>query len=239
MLLCDHMEMTGKTKQAVILAAGKGTRMLHLTAQTPKPLLSLGNKNLLEHKILALPGHVREVVLVIGVMGDQIREFFGDAYAGRRIRYATQEIQNGTMGALLAAKHLLEERFLVMMGDDLYGAEDIARLSSEVLAMGVWPVENVIRGGEILSNDDGTLREVIETKREIKNGFLNPALYALNQEIFAIEPVSAANGHDELGLPQTLAMLAKRRPVKLIPIAHWTQITAPEDLVRAEEFVRG
>ena len=69
--------------QAVILAAGKGTRMLPLTVNAPKPMQEVLGKNLLELKIEALPDEVDEVIMVIGYLGNMIRDFFGDEYGGK------------------------------------------------------------------------------------------------------------------------------------------------------------
>jgi len=111
--------------QAVILAAGKGTRMLPLTETRPKPMQEVSGKNLIEWKLAALPEAIRDVVIVVGYQGEQIREFFGDMWHGRSIRYVVQEKLNGTAGALWSARNLLHGRFLVLMGDDLYAKEDI------------------------------------------------------------------------------------------------------------------
>ena len=113
--------------QAVILAAGRGTRMNELTTAVPKPMLDVAGKPLLEYKLDALPDFVEEVVLIIGYKGDVIQAHFGDLYNGKRILYVEQETMNGTAGALWCAKDLFHERFLVMMGDDIYMKEDVDR----------------------------------------------------------------------------------------------------------------
>lgn len=70
----------------VILAAGKGARMNDLTNMTPKPLLKYEGKNLLEHKLDALPENITEIIFVIGYLGDQIKEYFKDSYKGTPIK---------------------------------------------------------------------------------------------------------------------------------------------------------
>jgi NDP-sugar pyrophosphorylase family protein len=97
---------------AVVLCAGKGTRMLPLTEHHPKPLQEVLGKNLIEWKLEALPSEVADVILVIGHQGEQIQNFFGDEWKDKTIRYVVQKELNGTAGALLAAKPLLGERFL-------------------------------------------------------------------------------------------------------------------------------
>src|SRR3989344_2665566 len=106
--------------QAVILAAGLGTRMGELTKRTPKPLLKIGDQNLLERNLENLPPEIKEVVLVIGYLGGQIRKHFGNKWRGRTIRYVEQKEPKGTAHALFICQELLEDRFLVLMGDDLY-----------------------------------------------------------------------------------------------------------------------
>ena len=101
--------------QAVILAAGRGTRMGGLTDTVPKPLLLVAGKSLLAHKLDALPSEVHEVIFVIGYQGQMIREEFGSEYGGRRVQYVEQEELNGTMGAVSLAKPLITGRFIVIL----------------------------------------------------------------------------------------------------------------------------
>ena len=77
--------------QAIILAAGRGTRMGELTKETPKPMLKIKNKPILEYKLNALPEEITEVIFVIGYLGDAIKNYFGDFYNGRKIRYVIQK----------------------------------------------------------------------------------------------------------------------------------------------------
>ena len=71
--------------QAVILAAGHGTRMDELTTAVPKPMLEVAGKPLLEYKLDALPDHIDEVVLIVGYLGNVIRQHFGALYGKQRI----------------------------------------------------------------------------------------------------------------------------------------------------------
>src|SRR3989338_8673122 len=101
--------------QAVILAAWLGTRMGQLTKDTPKPLLKIADKTLLEHNLTALPDEIDEVVLVVGYLDDQIRNFVGKKFLGKKITYVHQEKLRGTGHALSMCKGVVRDRFLVLM----------------------------------------------------------------------------------------------------------------------------
>ena len=71
--------------QAVILVAGKGTRMRGLTEAVPKPMLPLCGEPILAHKLRHLPEAIDEVVLVTGYLAPVIEDYFGTQWDGRRI----------------------------------------------------------------------------------------------------------------------------------------------------------
>lgn len=118
--------------QCVILAAGRGVRMGELTDRVPKPMLTIQGKPKLAHTIEQLPQEVSEVILVIGYLGDQIRSFFGEEYDGRKIRYVEQPEFNGTGGAVDLVKNMVNGKFLVVMGDDLYLKRDLEKLLQKI-----------------------------------------------------------------------------------------------------------
>jgi bifunctional UDP-N-acetylglucosamine pyrophosphorylase/glucosamine-1-phosphate N-acetyltransferase len=223
---------------AVIFAAGRGTRMLPLSETRPKPLQEVSGKNLIEWKLEALPRIVHEIVIVIGYQGEQIKQHFGDVWNGRRIRYVVQTELNGTAGALWAARALLSGRFLVMMGDDLYGREDVSSMFTHEFAVCVQEVSDREIGGEMMLNPDGTFISILEQKHHVEKGLVNTGLYMLDDRIFNYEPVPIGGSNTELGLPHTLAVLAQTIPVSVVKATKWFQISTPADLERAEkEFV--
>jgi len=223
--------------QAVILAAGKGTRMGDLCKDTPKPMLKVLGKNLLEHKIDALPDEVDEIIFVIGHLGDQIQKHFGTKHKGRKISYVTLNEIKGTAYALFVAKDLLRGKFLLMMGDDLYGCEDIKKIIKHDHAVLVKKIDGSTPGGKVMLDKKGHLIKIIEDKKgEIANGLVNTGLYVLTPKIFEYEPVQLPNSK-EFGLPQTMVVMAKDFPVKVVLADFWLNITAPEDLKLAEAIL--
>lgn len=224
--------------QCVILAAGRGIRMKSLADATPKALLTVAGKTLLEHKLDALPPEVDEIILVVGYMGGDIQRHFGGLYKGKRILYVEQERQNGTAGALWCARNILKDTFLVMYADDIYAKEDIANVAkAKPWAVVGLKVDSLGSAAKIITNKRGRVIDILEsTERPNGAGFLNTGLYHLDTRIFNYRTVPKAPGSSELGLPQTL--VKADLPLQLIPATFWLQITAPEDLEKAEEILK-
>ncbi|EKE12031.1 MAG: hypothetical protein ACD_14C00037G0001 [uncultured bacterium] len=221
--------------QIVILAAGRGTRMKDLTDNVPKPMLQINGKPILAYKLEALPEEIDEVIFVVGYFGNQIQQYFGEVYAGRKITYVVQEELNGTGGAVNLVKDLIGDDFLVMMGDDLYLRLDIQNCLKHDLAVLGLEVSNPNKFGIISLNSDGSLAEIIE-KPEIPGPALaNIGLYKLNKKFFDYAMVSIGRG--EYGLPQTLAQMAKDFPVKVEKALDWFPIGNPDDLEKAAEII--
>lgn len=135
--------------QAIIFAAGKGTRMRELTEGTPKSMLEVAGKPILQLKLDALPESVDEVILVVGYLGSVIHNYFGGLYGGRRILYVEQENPvGGTADALWQAKDILKGKFLAMNGDDLYATADMEKmLATDDWSMLVMKREELGSGG--------------------------------------------------------------------------------------------
>jgi dTDP-glucose pyrophosphorylase len=112
--------------KAVILAAGKGTRMKELTNELPKPMLRVHGKPILQHIIegIATAG-IRDIFIVTGYKAETIESFFGDGTKfGLRIDYGRQLVQDGTGKAPEVAKAFLgADDFLLTYGDILVKPE--------------------------------------------------------------------------------------------------------------------
>ncbi len=104
---------------AVILAGGKGERLGKLTKKIPKPLIKIGKKPVIEHQILLLKKYgFKEIWILLGCLGDQIKNYLGDGKKWNiKICYSQEEKPLGTAGALKTLEKKIKEDFLVFSGD--------------------------------------------------------------------------------------------------------------------------
>ena len=104
--------------KVVIMAGGKGTRIASVRSDVPKPMINICGKPILEHQIDNLKTcGLTDVILVIGYLGDKIKEYFGDGSKfGVNIEYFVEDHPLGTAGALFKMPQLTED-FLLLCGD--------------------------------------------------------------------------------------------------------------------------
>jgi len=228
--------------QAVILAAGRGTRMGDLVDTIPKPMLMLEGKTLLEHKFDILPDDVDEIIIVIGYLGDVIKEHYGDAYNGRKITYVTQEnVVGGTADALWTAKDALKEKFVVLMGDDLYVREDIEACRVYEWAILVKQIPDLGTRGKVIVGSDNRVIDILEHENHTGGeGLAGTNMFILDTRIFKHHLVPRSAHIQEFGLPQTVADASKALgvPLHVVPATWWVQITGPEDVDTAGQALR-
>lgn len=224
--------------KAVILAAGKGTRMRELSIDTPKPLLKVKGKTLLQHKIEMLPESVDEVVIVVGYLKDKIVAEIGENCEGRKVTYVEQTELKGTAHSLFMAKDILKasgERFLVLMGDDLYSKRDMEECLRYDYSILVRDTDSLKDKAKVIFDEEGCITDIIEKYQVDEPGFVCSGMYSITPKIFDYEMVLLPNG--EYGLPQTILAMKDEVEIKAVEASFWIQITAPEDLVMAEEHL--
>jgi bifunctional UDP-N-acetylglucosamine pyrophosphorylase/glucosamine-1-phosphate N-acetyltransferase len=221
--------------QCVILAAGKGTRLKPLTDNCPKPLVKVGDKTLLDHIVKALPSAVDELIIVVGYLGDMIKEHCGTEFYGRKVTYVEQVHQDGTARALWLCKDLLKGRFLFMFADDIHGEGDIARVTSYSRGMLSKTSSNPERFGVIVRNPDGTLSEIVEKPTHPPSNLVSTGVMVLDDHIFEFEPQKPVNG--EYYLTEVIERYSKKYPVAVVEEHFWVPIGYPEDITRAETLL--
>jgi len=228
--------------QAVILAAGRGTRMVELTSAVPKPMLEVAGRPLLEYKLEALPEEVDEVVLIIGYLGHVIRSRFGARYDDKRISYVEQKAQSGTADALWSAKNILKDRFLVLNGDDIYPKEDIETVIApgDVWRLLVQQKEDLGRSGSVELDQDGHVLAIVEGDHDAEKGIASTNMFLLDSRLFSQPMTLMREGHLEFGLPQTIIAAAKNIGVTIEPVytTDWIEINTPTDLVHAGNVLK-
>jgi len=220
--------------QCVILAAGKGTRMLPLTLECPKPLLGVRGIPILEYVIDALPAEIDEVILVVGYLADKIRAHFGDEWKERKISYVIQESQEGTAHALELCKDLIKDRFMVMLGDDIHGYAALRRLSAHTASILGAYSNHPERFGALLLNNDGTLKGIEEKSDRPTNNLVSTGVFILDKRIFDYK-TTPING--EYYLPHLVEQYAKETPVHVEIQERWIPIGYPEDIAKAESII--
>ena len=219
--------------QAIILAAGRGTRMKELTKSTTKPMLKLKGIPILEYKIKALPRKIKEVIIVVGYYNMHILKHFKRYFDGRRIIYVFQDNMNGTAGALHLVKSITKDNFLVLMGDDLYRKKDLIALLKYKMAILTCEVDDISSFGAVKVNKQGYMVGVIEKPKKSKLKLANVGAYVLKKDFFKYELVSIGGG--EFGLPQTLVQMISKHKVKVVKTKFWQPIGKPSDLKKAEK----
>lgn len=222
--------------QAVILAAGKGTRMRPLTHDIPKPMLLVQDRPLLEYILDALPDRVQEIILVVNYLGDHIRNHFGEEYRGKKIKYVSHDKLDGTGGAVACAKDAISGNFLVLNGDDLYLKSDIEKLCAEEMAVLGWEVEDPRKYGVIKTDKDGNLVDIIEKPDSFDYKLINTGAMVISKDFFDYDLVKITDR--EFGLPQTLAKMTDKHKIKVIPATEWMSVGSPVDLEKAQKEIK-
>lgn len=221
--------------QAVILCAGLGTRLRPFTLITPKTLIPIGDKTLIEQTLDTLPNAIDEIFLVVNYLGNQIKAKIGDVYRGIPIRYVTQDPLNGTGGALTLLRNQLHDRFLIVNGDDLYPRDALEKMLDYSTSILLCPTDmHLMNGGNL--DRDGKFFGLIESTTD--TSYRVCGAYVLDQTYFDIEPVKILGSeHEEYGLPQTLAVRAVEYPIDVILTNEWYPIGTPEELELVREKV--
>lgn len=228
--------------QAIILAAGQGTRLRPLTDNYPKTLVKIGDRPILAYTLAALPPVIDEIIIVRKYLGQMIEDEFGATYQGRPIRYLDQGEEKGTGAAVATAQPFLkaDQPFLVVNGDDLYSQADLDRLVTQGQGFAIGVAELVIIHPQTVmfeTDDEGYLsgfhypsEAEMAQKTRVSSG-----AYVLDHRFFSVDMAQTKSG--EYGLPQTVLKLVPDVKVKLIPFDHWFQINTPADVAAAAQKI--
>ncbi len=226
--------MKGKIVQAIILAAGKSTRTLPLTENKPKSLLKIANRSILAHNLDALQGLVREAIIVVGFEAHQVKQRIGYRSGTINITYAEQLQQLGTAHALKTAETKAKERFIILMGDDLYSKTDIKKCLGYDKCVMAQKVEDISQFGSVKEKNK-MLLEITEKSPMKREGLANTGLYVLGKEIFpAIKQVKKSE-RGEFELVDAVNLLAKKGKIAVEISNGWMPITYPWSLLDANE----
>ena len=245
--------------KAVILAAGKGTRMRELTNELPKPMLKVQGQPILEHILKGLlAAGIRDIFIVTGFRAEVIEGHFGDGTRwGARIAYGRQAVQDGTGKAPEVAREFIgASPFLLTYGDILVPADTYQRMIhrfNEGYFSGLITVtrgEDVTKGGLNFFDGEFCLQRVVEKpsaeqleqlRREgrLKAGepvWYNAGIYIFKPSLFEFTAQLRKSPRGEYELTDAInALLAAHHKIAGLEIqGRWVDVRDPDVLARLE-----
>ncbi|MFP8956943.1 UTP--glucose-1-phosphate uridylyltransferase AglF [Natrialbaceae archaeon A-CW3] len=234
--------------QAVVLAAGKGTRLRPLTEDKPKVLVEVDDKPLLEDVFdNLLEIGVTELIVVVGYMKEKIIERYGDAYEGVPITYAHQREQLGLAHAILQAEPHIEDDFVLMLGDNIFRGNlgDVINRQQEERADAAFLVEEVpweeaSRYGVLDTNGYGEVVEVMEKPDDPPSNLVMTGFYTFTPAIFHACHLVQPSDRGEYELPDAIDLLIQSgRTIDAIRMDGWRiDVGYPEDQEKAEDLLQ-
>ncbi|WP_158059697.1 bifunctional sugar-1-phosphate nucleotidylyltransferase/acetyltransferase [Halorussus halophilus] len=221
--------------QAVILAAGQGTRIRPLSASLPKPMLPVADRPLVAHTATAAAdAGADELILVVGYEADAVRDYFGAEFAGVPVSYAVQKEQSGTADAVRAAQEHIDGSFAVLNGDNLYEPEAVAELFADGPAIGAVRVENPSNYG-VLSTAAGTVTDIVEKPADPPTNLANAGAYAFPAEAREWLDVGKSE-RGEYEITDVLARVVDEYDVSFAEMDKWLDVGRPWELLEANEW---
>lgn len=180
--------------KAVLLIGGRGTRLKPLTDKTPKALLKVQGKTIVEHLFDLLKKYgIRDVILCVGYLKEQVKEYFGDGSSvGMNITYIEENEPLGTAGPLKSAKKYLTDSFIVSNGDELKNINipRMFRLHKRKNALGTIALTTVDEPSHygVARLDGSRIIEFIEKPQNPPSNLINAGFYILEPEVIDMIP---------------------------------------------------
>jgi UDP-N-acetylglucosamine diphosphorylase / glucose-1-phosphate thymidylyltransferase / UDP-N-acetylgalactosamine diphosphorylase / glucosamine-1-phosphate N-acetyltransferase / galactosamine-1-phosphate N-acetyltransferase len=221
---------------AIILAAGKGTRMKSLTENTPKPMILFQKKPILEHLLTELKkAGVKETIIVVGYKKEKIINYFKNCFGGIKIKYVIQKNQKGTGHALLLCKKQSQKKFMVLNGDVIVKAGFIRKIiqEHENEALVVGRTEKKPWNFGVIEKKGKLLQKINEKppRKKCKSNLVNTGVYCFTKTIFdALEKVKESQ-RKEIEITCAVNILAEKNGVRVIKTgSKIIDIGTPQDL---------
>ena len=224
---------------AVIMAGGRGERLRPLTDTTPKPLLVVGDKPIIEHNVDRLIAYgVRNMSITVKYLGEQLEAFFGDGTAkGARIRYTRETAPLGTLGALALVDGLEHDTVLVMNSDlltDIDFEDFFATFSASGADMSIASVPYTVSVPyAVLEVDDERILSFKE--KPTYTYYSNGGIYLIKRSL--IERIPKGEFYNATDLME--ALIADGRKVGYYPLlGYWLDVGRHEDYRKAQEDIK-
>lgn len=225
--------------EALIMAGGRGERLQPLTNKTPKPMLMLGDKPILEHNIDRLIEYgITKIYISVKYLAGQIIDYFGDGSSkGIAIEYIHEEKPLGTAGAISLLKDIGTD-YLLLMNSDLFTDADFEDLYLQTLKnnaeLGAASVSYSVKVPYGIFTESNKKITGLKEKPTITS-YANSGIYILHKKLFNLIPKDTFyNITDLMNL-----MIEQNRPIIHNPIiGYWIDIGQHQDYENAQEIFK-
>ena len=237
-------QQSGHPTKAMVLAAGRGSRLRPLTEHTPKCMVPLGGKPLLEHSIEWLRrSGVLQIIINLCHLPDSVIDHFGDGTRwGVHITYSLEAQPLGTAGGVRHVAHLFEGSFFVWYGDnlstcDLKGLYAFHRESDGLATIALHYREDPTASGIVQLDENAGIVRFLEKPRvdQVFSHWANAGIYILEPEVLGYIP---SDGTPDFARDVFPAMLADGQPLygyRLSGEEELLWVDTPQDLQRVLE----
>ena len=225
---------------AILLVGGFGTRLMPLTKNTPKPMLTVAGIPVTEHQIaMAKSAGITEIVLATSYLSEVFTPYFGDGSKwGIKIKYAVEKEPLGTGGAIRNAAQLLDthESVVVLNGDVLSShnlTEQIRQHESHDadVTLHLTQVEDARAFGCVPTDSDGRVTAFLEKMENPVTNQINAGCYVFNPRVISAIPLDTVVSVERETFPQLVASGAK--VFGYVESAYWLDIGTPRALLKA------
>ncbi|MFN3589114.1 MAG: nucleotidyltransferase family protein [Spirosomataceae bacterium] len=226
---------------AVIMAGGRGERLKPLTDITPKPMLQVGDKPIIEHNLDLLRKYgITDVAISIRYLGEQIQSYFGDGSSrNMQIDYLYETTPLGTIGAVSQLLNVQNPYVLVMNSDlltDISLVDFFNSFLKKNADMAVAAVPYMVNVPYAVLEVEGEEKKVFGFKEKPSfTYFSNAGIYLLKRELMSYVPDNKrfdATDLMELVLEKNLKLVAE--PI----VGYWLDIGRMEDYKKAQEDIK-
>jgi D-glycero-alpha-D-manno-heptose 1-phosphate guanylyltransferase len=226
--------------KAIVLAGGLGTRLKHLTTDTPKPMVDIAGRPFLEYLLDSLESQgVSNVVLAVSYLNEKIIGHFGSSYRGMELNYSVEETPLGTGGAIRQAldQHaaLFDQELFVLNGDTFvdFNLEEMRVKKHQTEARFVMLTKHMDDTGRYGRIEvKGERVTTFQEKQSGSSGFINAGVYLFDVGLLDDFATGSAFSFEKDILEKYSSTIC---PVAFVTSGHFIDIGIPEDYQRAAE----
>ena len=225
---------------AILLVGGFGTRLMPLTRNTPKPMLTVAGIPVTEHQLMmAKAAGIKEIVLATSYLSDVFTPYFGDGSRwGMSIKYAVEKEPLGTGGAIRNAAQLLEnQESVVILNGDVLSSHDLAEQIRQHEAhdadvtLHLTEVEDARAFGCVPTDAQGRVTAFLEKMDNPVTNQINAGCYVFNPRVIASIPLDTVVSVERETFPQLVSSGAKI--YGYLENTYWLDIGTPKALLKA------